>query len=336
MNSPKMDEQYSVYEKQRYRDFLSSLSGSIAFEDDSWYCEKQLKNVSHNRNHVSISFRQVPETYREMVKYYAVIRLMNGIGVYTISCRVRNIAIFLQFLGGAPLTDFTFCTASRFKEFLDSRRYTEKARYTIWAASDNFLNVMNGYDGIPLRNPLYKNPYTAGERLDYKYIPDFVARQLDMAFMKESVPLHIRTVYWLLRFIPSRISEILGMEIDCLKPFDGHYCLTIPTWKQNGGYKEPILRIIHIRDEGMGGYLLTLIREQQKTSLSYQEFLQPDKKGALLTRRQSTRYRDGRMCYKNVYGPLTYTQVRDSFRRICDECHIRDEKGERYTVTTTH
>ena len=55
MNSPKMDEQYSVYEKQRYRDFFSSLSGSIAFEDDSWYCEKQLKNVSHSHSEFPIS-----------------------------------------------------------------------------------------------------------------------------------------------------------------------------------------------------------------------------------------------------------------------------------------
>lgn len=54
---------------------------------------------------------------------------------------------------------------------------------------------MNGYDSIPFCNPLYQNPYTAGERLDYKYIPDFVARQLDRVFMKETVPLPIRTVY---------------------------------------------------------------------------------------------------------------------------------------------
>lgn len=24
------------------------------------------------------------------------------------------------------------------------------------------------------------------------------------------------------------------MKIECLKPFDGHYCLFIPMWKQNG------------------------------------------------------------------------------------------------------
>ncbi len=148
-----------------------------------------------------------------MVKYYALIRLINGVGVYTISCRVRNIAIFFQFLNGAPLSDIDYVTASDFKSFLYNRSYTENTRYTIWAAAENFLHIMNGYDGIFLPVFITQNPYTAGERLDYKYIPDFVARQLDMVFMKETVPLPIRTVYWLLRLIPSRISEILAWKL---------------------------------------------------------------------------------------------------------------------------
>ncbi len=46
------------------------------------------------------------------------------------------------------------------------------------------------------------------------------------------------------------------------------------------------------------------------------------------------RYRKGKICYKDVYGTLTYVQVRDSFQRICREFDIRDESGEIYTVTT--
>ena len=108
----------------------------------------------------------------------------------------------------------------------------------------------------------------------------------------------------------------------------------ILTWKQNGGYKEPLLRIIHIHDEGIGGYLLAFIREQQKATHSYQEFLPSDKKRALFTRRQSMRYRNGKICYKDVFWPLTYVQVRDSFQKMCREFDIRDESGVMYTVTT--
>lgn len=157
ITSFKTNERYQEYEKRRYRDFLCSLSDSISLEDDCWYCEKH-KNRSHNKKHVNISFRQIPTIYREMVKYYALIRLINGVGVYTISCRVRNIAIFLQFLNGAPLFDIDYVIASDFKSFLDNRSYTENTRYTIWAATENFLHIMNGYDGIPFHNPLYKTP----------------------------------------------------------------------------------------------------------------------------------------------------------------------------------
>ena len=331
---PDLNEIYQSHEKQRYWDFLYSLSDTVYFEDDNWYCEKHLKNASHNRQHVSISFRQIPGVYKEMVKYYAIIRLLSGISVYTVSSRVRNIGKFLCFLDDAPLSEIDIFTASRFKDFLDSKGYTESTCYTVWIAIGNFLSVMNGYGGKIFHNPFYKCPYAVGRKLDYKYIPVYVVKQLDRAFMKESIPLHLRTVYWLLRLIPSRISEILGMSIDCLKPFDGHFCLTLPSWKQNGGHEEPLLRIIHIKDEEIGGYLLALIREQQKIALSYQAFVAPEKKDALFTHRQYMKLRDGRICYKDIYWPLTYTQVRDNFKKICEEFNIRDENGNPYNVTT--
>lgn len=330
----KTDEIYLSHERQRYRDFLRSLSDDISFEDDIWRCEKRLKNVSHNRTHVSISFRKVPEKYKEMVKYFALIRLINGVSVYTMICRTRNIGIFLRFLDGAELSEIDVFTASRFKTFLDSENYTERTRYTIWQAIGIFLSAMNGYDGVSFRNPFYKNYYEIGGTLNYKYIPDNVAKQLDRTFMDESIPLHLRAVYWILRLIPSRISEILGMKIDCLKPFDGHFCLNIPTWKQNGGYKEPIIRIIHINDEGIGGYLLALIRAQQKIALSYQGLVIKGKEDALFTHRQIKRYKDGRVNYMNVYWPLTYTQVYDNFKKICKDFNIRDDIGNIYNITT--
>lgn len=269
-----------------------------------------------------------------MVKYFTLIRLINGISVYTVNSRTLNLGIFLRFLNGAAVSEINILTASRFKEFLDSKNYTERTRYTIWAAVSVFLSAMDGYDNIKINNPFYKNYYTLGGRLDYEYIPDHVAKQLDRIFMDDSIPVHLRTVYWILRLIPSRIGEILGMKIDCLKPFDGHFCLSIPTWKQNGGYREPVIRIIHINDEGISGHLLSLIRAQQKTALSYQGLVKKGKEDALLTHRQSMKHKDGRIRYINVYWPLTYTQVRDNFRKICLDFNVRDKDGAIYNVTT--
>ena len=94
---------------------------------------------------------------------------------------------------------------------------------------------MDGFEGRSIKNPFTANPYIQKIKLDYKYIPESIACKLDEVFKKEEIELHIRCVYWILRLIPSRISEVLAMKINCVKPYNGNYVIFIPTWKQNGG-----------------------------------------------------------------------------------------------------
>ncbi|MBU3154471.1 hypothetical protein [Clostridium estertheticum] len=94
---------------------------------------------------------------------------------------------------------------------------------------------------------------------------------MDIAFKDGCIPLHQRLMYWLLRCIPSRVNEICAMNIDCIKPFDGHFVIFIPTTKADGGYKEPEMRHIHIGDVGMGKYILDLIKKQQKIAKKLQK-----------------------------------------------------------------
>lgn len=129
--------------------------------------------------------------------------------------------------------------------------------------------MMNGFCGTGGRNPFSINPYSGTVKLDYKYIPDDVADRLDRTFKSEDIELHLKCIFWLLRLVPSRISEILGMKIDCIKPYNGHYVIFIPTWKQNGGHIEPMYRSIHLEREGMGGYLLELLQKQQGGCIYY-------------------------------------------------------------------
>ena len=130
--------------------------------------------------------------------------------------------------------------------------------------------MMNSFYETGGRNPFSVNPYSGTVKLDYKYIPDEVADGLDRVFRKEDIELHLKCIYWLLRLIPSRISEILGMKIDCIKPYNGHYVIFIPTWKQNGGHIEPMYRSIHLEMEGMAGYLLDLLQRQQVSANNLQ------------------------------------------------------------------
>lgn len=327
------DQFYKEHEKQRYLDFMVSLSDDISFDSDTWICEKRRQNPAQLLSKVAIYFAKIPARYKEMVKYYVLIRLLEGKGVSTVRGDVCNVAVFLNFRGDTPRPEISVLTASRFKEYLDAKGYGECTRNGIWSDVRQFLNCMNGYDGVPLRNPFYDNPYEPKQLIDQKYIPKYVANQLDRVFMKEDIPITMRCIYWLLRLIPSRISEVLGMKIDCIKPFDGNYCVFIPMWKQNGGYKEPIMRLIHLKDEGFGGHLIALIHEQQKMALSYQDYLPMEKRGALFAYRTQILL-EGVWYAQNRYSVASWPYVSYQLTEICKRNGIRDENGVDYVVTS--
>ncbi|MDD2497318.1 MAG: hypothetical protein PHY90_04155 [Desulfitobacteriaceae bacterium] len=309
------EEFYKEHKKQRYRDFMVSLSDNITFESDTWICEKRLQNQAQLLSKVTIYFAKIPAQYKEMVKYYALIRLLEGKGIGTVRGDVGNVAVFLNFMEATPLTDISVMTASYYKAYLDEKGYSECTRNSIWAAASQILSRMNGYDGMQLNNPFYDNPYEAKHLIDQKYIPDYVAKQLDRVFIREDIPIIMRCIYWLLRLIPSRISEIFGMKIDCIKPFDGHYCVFIPMWKQSGGYKEPIMRTIHLNDEGIASHLIALIHEQQKMALIYQDYLPEDKRNALFAYRKQMLVK-GVWQDKNSYAVASWTYVSYRSRRF--------------------
>lgn len=326
-------EYYRECEEKRYRDFLDSLSDSISFDSDKWICEKRLKNQSQLLSKVTIYFSMVPGQYKEMVKYFALIRLVEGKSVGTVCGDVGNIAIFLRFMADVPLSEIQVTTASRFKEYLDGKSYSESTRSSIWSDVSVFLRRMSDFEKMYLMNPFYNKPYQAKQLVDQKYIPEYVAKQLDWIFMEEDIPITMRCIYWLLRLIPSRISEILGMKIECIKPFDGHYCIFIPMWKQNGGYREPIIRTIHIENKEMGGHLIALILEQQKMAMSYQSYLPEEKKGALFAYRSQILL-DGVWHSENRYRVASGRYISYHLKEICRRYDVRDENGGEYVVTS--
>jgi len=325
----KYEEFYNEYEKRRYLDFLPSLSDSIRFDDDRWVCEKRIKSSHETPYDVTIYFTKIPDKYKIMLKYYALMMLIHGNRIRTVNMKIGSITVFLRFMDNTSLDNITILTASRFKEHIDEKGLAVNTRAGIWGDVGKFLTRMNGYDGITLKNPFVKNAYRYEKLFDYKYIPDEITDRLDVVFRDDNISLQMRCVYWLLRMIPSRISEILGMKIDCVKPFDGNFCIIIPMWKQNGGYQESISRIIHVKDEGMGGYLLALICEQQKTALLYQEYLPDNKKNALFA------YRDCRKGHSTGgYRVASSQYISRHLKYICFDYCIHDKQGKPYNVTS--
>lgn len=324
---------YDEYQEERYIEYLNTLGSNIVFDEDKWLCDNLKRNFTDDNYYVTMYFSKVPEKYKDMVKYFAIIRLMQGTGIRSVKTSVFYISDFLKFVGNR-LEAVDYNTAMQYKKYLDSLSLSEVTMHGKWSSVNKFLEIMNGYMGYSFKMYFAENPYDSHKKCDYKYIPDTVAERLDEVFYDEDIDEPVRCIYWILRLIPSRINEILNMKIDCLKPFDDHYCLFIPTWKQNGGRREPIMRCIHINDEGIGKYLIELIRNQQELAEKYIAFLPKEKQGALFCYRVFNHMPDGTVNATNQYRVMSWPTISDKFKKICGKYHIVGEDNKIYNLTT--
>lgn len=339
MNLPKYEssEIYDAQQKKRYLDLLPQLGSNLRFEDDTWICDKRMRSAGEPPNYINIYYSSVPDNYRELIKYYAILRLLQGDTVRTVRGRITRLVPFLKYLEGCHnglISDCDVGTASKFKESLDESGLAYSTMQTIWLEVGTLFGTMNSFGGKSCKNPFARNPYGQIRKLDYKYIPDRIAQKLDEVFRLDEIDLHIRCVYWILRLIPSRISEVLGMSIDCIKPYQGNFVLFIPTWKQNGGNMEPILRSVHLEDTGAAGYLLELLRAQQKAALGLQGDLPGDRQGSLFVYRRVLHYKKGGTSQPGRIQSVFIAVVDYHFKRICKQYDIRDESGKIYNLTS--
>ena len=171
-----------------------------------------------------------------MVKYFSVIRLVQGKTIGTTILDVQDLTRFFCFWNlNYKTTGLDVCdefVAVKFYQYLVERGWAESSNARTWRSVSAFFSTMSEWDSLHLKNPFSISPFHVQKKLDYKHIPENVALQLDNVFRMEDIALHIQCAYWILRLIPSRISEVVGIRIDCLKRYNGHYVLFIPTWKQ--------------------------------------------------------------------------------------------------------
>lgn len=214
-----------------------------------------------------------------------------------------------------------------------------------------FFTVMVNYEGVPNVKVIGRdNPFSrnAADRLiEEKYIPIEVINQFDEIFFHEKeIPLEMRCCYWICRLIPSRIGEVISIPTKCIKQYGEEYTLTLNMYKQNGGYIEPEKRLIGFKNEGMGNYLLDLIRKQMDVSESIQHYVGEDDKGLLFTYIQGKYYgdnycADGKFKDKFKRFETKKTTLRTlsdrAFRKVLNEMakryQIKDRHGSIYKIT---
>ena len=320
-----------------YRRFVEHLGNDVRFTEDKWVCDKLRRSPAETTAHLTLIFNGLPNQYRDTVKYFAALRFIQGKSLATIKTHIVDLIRFFDYWNEGYAVELYKCdefAAAGFFKYLEKSGLAEYTKSGIWSSVNMFFKIMDGWDDATLKNPFSLTPYKKRKKFDDKYIPESVALHLDKVFKNEDIPLHLRCAYWVLRLIPSRISEVAGMGIDCLKRYNGNYVLFIPTWKQNGGWREPIMRSIHLEEAGIAAYLIGLIKEQQEATRQLQEYLPIHQQGALFTYRQRFERKGQLPYFSNQYRVINKDTVQRAFHDTCVNYNVIDKEGKIYELTS--
>lgn len=338
MSSAIVAETFSNTKKEEYIGFAGKLGTGVHFISDKWICDTLRRSPAEKTGVYTLYFDRIPAPHKDAVKYFAVISLVQNKSIATVKTYIDDLIRFFDFWtsykGNDALYTCNEFVAADFYQYLESRELAESTNIGIWSSVSTFFKTMNGWDNKSLKNPFSVSPYYRQRKYYEKYIPEDIVNQLDHIFKKDEIDLYLRCAYWILRLIPSRISEVVGMPIECLKRFDGKYVLFIPTWKQNGGWHRPVTRSIHLEEKGVVAYLIRLIKEQQEAARRLQGYMPDNKQGALFTYRQRYLFRKGEPYYTRLCFVASRDTIRDRFQNICMRYGVRDQDGKPYKVTT--
>ncbi|MCR6791548.1 Phage integrase family protein [Bacillus paranthracis] len=306
-NFIKFDPIYSKELKSQLRKKIIQY-GYFEFDDDIWYCEKMHKGVGYP-SEFTINFIEIVEENKEILKYFS---LVSPNSIRVINNKVQSVNYFLQYLKGnfpaIPLSKVNRKIMSRFELYLryDTKKSMDVKRF-LYDGLIEFFEIMNEFPELPHRIPTKRrNPFhPKNEKNPENYIPLSIVRQFDKVMKDENngIPLILRILYWLQRSFPNRIKEVCSIKINPIKSLYSYYTLTIPTWKQNGGYLIEEIKTIPILNSGHGKYIVDLIKRWEKERGDLlQRF--PIKKGCedilLLHPPFSIYFEDGKVTTKSI------------------------------------
>ena len=121
------------------------MGSDISFDDDTWVCDKRRRNNSDPYHYMNIYFASIPDEYKDLVKYYGIIRLLKGDTVRTVRSSIVNIVRFTCFLKenySAPLLSAcNISIAVRFKEYLDVSNLADSTKKNIWSQTNSLLRT---------------------------------------------------------------------------------------------------------------------------------------------------------------------------------------------------
>ncbi len=322
--------------------------GHFDFSDDSWYLEKRHKD-SLPKGAYTLTFYQIPIQYKNWVKYYA---LLCDNQVNTINKKCLSIARFFKFIvkqfGYLELGEITRQHINAFEYSLNLSSYSMNNKQVTYASVHDFFTKISDFDenlnNIPSKriNPFKQSRYKKDNLISSEDLKIWDTLLKDEQL---NIPLEFRTLYWLIRSFPNRITEVLSMKRDCLKSFYSEYVIQFPTFKQSGGYGKPVIKSIPVVYQGHGKYVIDLIKKlQEQTNLNLSKYPigQKQKHDYLFLIRRWNFYDDNGLNFRfnqkftNQLYNWTGPKINDLLKQMGLIMNIRNKHNQLIIPTTHH
>jgi len=257
---------------------LSKYSSSL-FSDDSWIMDKGT-DKSHNDRVRFHMFKEMGNKVVRLMKLFAIVLFERNASIdhvmylnkYIQFLSQENI-IFLQ-VNKRIFASYSYWLDSQKKE--DGESYTSSYKYMLLDSVLKFHTYMNMHSSLAYIQGVesIENHYTKkSESEKYKVIDESILEKLDIHFMTDESPLHIRVAYWIMRMYATRPTDTLNYPLDCVKKLSKdmgtikHAIVKNSKSARGIDYKIEYLNL----KEPMQKMLYKLIKKQQEISLKLQD-----------------------------------------------------------------
>lgn len=332
-------------DKEELRKSLDSLGDNINFNENRWICNRKAKFDKGKNGDYTIVFSNCPLNYIEITKYFIIILFSKErLSLNVVKQYYYRLLIFFIFLeknhNTIPLNSLTPKIFDDYIYYVQKKEIMESTKYQIIMALTKFLKKMKLFSEIN-REYIVPNPFNQirADKNKEKYIDDFITNQLDKIFTRKDIKAHIKTAYWIMRFIPSRITEVACMNKDCIKPYGNSWVIFIPNIKQSGYAERAEIRSIYFKEEGGGQFLLNLINKQRDAANGIINSLDLKLHSYLFAYRSSIFAgwnEDKSIKYKktNSCHILDSKIITKEFNNICIRFNIVDQNNKIYKFTS--
>lgn len=310
------------------------------YNDSKWLitvAQKQKNSPSYENK---LSFEGFPCDDRvDMTKRWAIQMLLMRQSLSQIRQKIYRVRQFIENTSNHEnkyFSDYSEKDIVDFYHYVFENEQTLQNQLEKWLFLKQFMSDIGCGEQALMMEKITVPLHHKKKRHDEKYIPDEIAKRMDYIFKTdETIPLPYRCIYWTLRLLINRINEVCSMQENCLKQVtEDTYVLTLPTFKQSGPYAVPQLRLVEIKYEGIGSYLIDLLKEQIEYAKEHHD---PDAEVNFLFRSPCYMYIQKSGKY-SIWGTeihsLNRMNVSNFFKKFCKGHDLTDENGDPYNITT--